>query len=69
VLWRDASLGLILQSLGLVPLLSAQETVALPLQAKGFSRPAAAELSSAALAELGLADHTAQLVGRLSALS
>jgi putative ABC transport system ATP-binding protein len=66
VLWRDASLGLILQNLALVPLLSAQETVALPLQAKGISRSEVAERSSDALAELGLADHTEQLVGRLS---
>jgi putative ABC transport system ATP-binding protein len=66
VLWRDASLGLILQNLALVPLLSAQETVALPLQAKGIARSEVAERSSAALAGLGLADHTEQLVGRLS---
>lgn len=66
VLWRDASLGLILQNLALVPLLSAQETVALPLQAKGIARSEVAERSAAALAALGLADHTAQLVGQLS---
>jgi putative ABC transport system ATP-binding protein len=66
VLWRDASVGLILQNLALVPLLSAQETVALPLQAKGVPRAEIAERSSAALGTLGLADHTAQLVGRLS---
>jgi putative ABC transport system ATP-binding protein len=66
VLWRDASVGLILQNLALVPLLSAQETVALPLQAKGVPRAEIAARSSAALGTLGLADHTAQLVGRLS---
>jgi len=64
--WRDASLGLILQNLCLVPLLSAQETVALPLQASGIPKAEVAERSLAALDALGLADHTAQLVGDLS---
>lgn len=66
VLWRDTSLGLILQNLALVPVLSAQETVALPLQAKGFPRAEVEERSAAALEVLGLADHGAQLVGYLS---
>lgn len=66
VLWRDASLGLILQNLALVPLLSAQETVALPLQAKGLPRSEVADRSAAALEVLGLGEHTAQLVGQLS---
>jgi putative ABC transport system ATP-binding protein len=64
--WRDASLGLILQNLCLVPLLSAQETVALPLQASGTPRAEVAERSLAALAALGLDEHAAQLVGDLS---
>jgi putative ABC transport system ATP-binding protein len=64
--WRDASLGLILQNLCLVPLLSAQETVALPLQATGTPRAEVAARSLAALEALGLADHAAQLVGDLS---
>ena len=64
--WRDASVGLILQNLCLVPLLSAQETVALPLQASGTTRNEVAERSLAALEALGLGDHAAQLVGDLS---
>ena len=66
VLWRDASLGLILQNLALVPVLSAQETVALPLQAKGLPKADVAERSAEALEVLGLAEHVAQLVGHLS---
>lgn len=66
VLWRDASLGLILQNLALAPMLSAQETVALPLQAKALPKAEVAERSAAALEVLGLADHAAQLVGHLS---
>lgn len=66
VLWRDASLGLILQNLALVPVLSAQETVALPLQARGIPKTEVAERSAAALDALGLAEHTGQLVGHLS---
>jgi putative ABC transport system ATP-binding protein len=64
--WRDASVGLILQNLCLVPLLSAHETVALPLQASGTPRTEVAQRALAALEALGLADHTAQLVGDLS---
>lgn len=66
VLWRDTSLGLILQNLALVPVLSAQETVALPLQAKGFPKAEVEERSAAALEVLGLGEHGAQLVGQLS---
>ncbi|HTX11926.1 MAG TPA: ATP-binding cassette domain-containing protein [Solirubrobacteraceae bacterium] len=66
VLWRDASVGIVFQNLCLVPLLSAQETVALPLQAKGISKREVAERSAAALTVLGLGEHTAQLVGELS---
>jgi putative ABC transport system ATP-binding protein len=66
VLWRDTSAGLILQNLALVPLLTAQETVALPLQAKGISRSVVETRSAAALSVLGLAEHAAQQVGDLS---
>jgi ABC-type lipoprotein export system ATPase subunit len=65
-LWRDASVGLIFQNLCLVPFLSAQETVALPLQAKGTPSGEVAERSAAALCEVGLGEHMAQLVGDLS---
>jgi putative ABC transport system ATP-binding protein len=66
VLWKEASVGLIFQNLCLVPFLTAQETVALPLQAKGVARAEVADRSTAALSALGLADHAAQLVGDLS---
>jgi putative ABC transport system ATP-binding protein len=66
VLWREAAVGLVFQNLCLVPLLTAQETVALPLQATGLSKPEVADRSIAALSALGLADHAAQLVGDLS---
>jgi len=66
VLWRDASAGLIFQNLCLVALLSAEETVALPLQAKGTPRAEAARAAAAVLAKLGLTDHAAQQVGALS---
>ena len=66
VLWRDCSLGLILQNLALVPLLSAQETVALPLQARRVPKSEVAARSADALRVLGLGEHGAQLVGQLS---
>jgi len=66
MLWRDASVGLILQNLALVPVLSAQETVALPLQARGIPRREIEQRSADALEALGLGEHTAQLVAHLS---
>lgn len=66
VLWREASVGLVFQNLCLVPVLTAQETVALPLQAKGLSKPEIADRSIDGLSDLGLAEHAAQLVGDLS---
>jgi putative ABC transport system ATP-binding protein len=66
VLWRDASAAIIFQNLGLVPVLSAQETVALPLQLRDLTKLEVAERSMSALATLGLAGHAAQLVGDLS---
>jgi ABC-type lipoprotein export system ATPase subunit len=65
--WRDAHTGIILQNLCLVPMLSAGETVALPLQTTGgASRTEITERAEAALERLGLADHVSQLVGTLS---
>lgn len=66
VLWRDASVGIVLQNLCLVPLLSAQETVALSMQAQGLPRHEVAGRTTATLERLGLGDHTAHLVGDLS---
>jgi putative ABC transport system ATP-binding protein len=64
--WRDAAAGIILQNLCLVGLLSAQETVALPLQAKGLPKSEVGERAAAALELLGLGEHAAQLVSDLS---
>lgn len=66
VLWKEASVGLVFQNLCLVPLLTAQETVALPLQAKGLSKAEVSDRSVDALSALGLAEHASQLVGDLS---
>jgi putative ABC transport system ATP-binding protein len=64
--WREVAMGLIFQNLCLVPMLSSEETVALPLQARGIGRDEVSERSLAALDALGLADHHAQLVKHLS---
>jgi putative ABC transport system ATP-binding protein len=66
VLWRETAAGLIFQNLCLVPLLTAMETVALPLQGQAVSRPEVRRRSMSALAALGLADHADQLVDDLS---
>jgi putative ABC transport system ATP-binding protein len=65
--WRDAQTGIVLQNLCLVPMLSASETVALPMQsAGGAGRAEITARALAALERLGLADHASQLVGTLS---
>ena len=65
--WRDVRTGIILQNLCLVPMLSAAETVSLPLQSAGTtSRAEIGGRSLDALERLGLADHATQLVGTLS---
>jgi len=66
MLWREASVALILQNLALVPVLSAQETVALPLQARGMRRGEIERRSAGALEALGLGARAAQLVAHLS---
>jgi putative ABC transport system ATP-binding protein len=65
--WRDARTGIVMQNLCLVPMLSAAETVALPLQSEGAaSRAEIIARALGALERLGLADHASQLVGTLS---
>lgn len=65
--WRDAQTGIVLQNLCLVPMLSAAETVALPMQsAGGVERAQIAARAHAMLERLGLAAHASQLVGTLS---
>ncbi len=66
VAWRETVTGIILQNLCLVPMLSAEETVGLPLQSRGVPRAEVKRRALAALDQLGLADHAAQLVGTLS---
>jgi putative ABC transport system ATP-binding protein len=66
VLWRDAAVGLVFQNLCLVPLLTAQETIALPLQAEGTPKEEVAKRSAAGLSVLGLGEHGPQLVSQLS---
>lgn len=65
-LWRHAAVALILQHLGLLPVLSAHETVALPLQARGLPRVEVAERADRVLAALGLGEHGRQLINELS---
>lgn len=66
VLWKDAAVGLVFQNLCLLPLLSAQETVSLPLQARGLPKAEIGAATTAVLTALGLEMHAAQLVGELS---
>ncbi|MGL5985339.1 MAG: ABC transporter ATP-binding protein [Burkholderiales bacterium] len=54
---RNAKIGFVFQNFNLVPVLSAQENVALPLQIRGMAAPQANQLAADALAEVGLADH------------
>jgi ABC-type lipoprotein export system ATPase subunit len=64
--WREISTGIVFQNLCLVPMLSAEETVAIPMQARGLPRAEIARRATEALERLGLADHVGQLVGTLS---
>jgi putative ABC transport system ATP-binding protein len=66
VLWRESSVGIVFQNLCLIGLLTASETVALPLQARGLPRGEVAAAAAAALSGLGLADHERQLIVELS---
>jgi putative ABC transport system ATP-binding protein len=61
-----AALGLILQHHHLPGMLTAQEAVGLPLQARGVDRSEVAERSELILAALGLGDQTHQLIWELS---
>jgi ABC-type lipoprotein export system ATPase subunit len=61
-----AAVGLILQHHHLPGMLTAQEAVALPLQARGVDRSEVAERSELILAALGLGDQAHQLIWELS---
>lgn len=58
--------GLVLQTHGLVQGLTAEENVALPLQARGVDRDTAARRCAQALADVGLTRHAGRLVDELS---
>lgn len=58
--------GLVLQSHGLVSGLTAEENVALPLQARRVDRAEVATRTARALADVGLEKHAARLVDELS---
>ena len=64
--WRDAPTGIVFQNLCLVPMLSAEETVALPLQSEGMTSAESRAAARGTLDSLGLADQFGQLVGTLS---
>ncbi|MDA8207677.1 MAG: ATP-binding cassette domain-containing protein, partial [Actinomycetota bacterium] len=61
-----ASIGVILQTYGLMPFLTAEENVALPMQARRMPRAAIEEAASTALEEVGLAGTRHRLVSELS---
>jgi putative ABC transport system ATP-binding protein len=61
---RRVQIGFVFQSFNLVPSLTAQQNVALPLRLAGH-RPARAEITSV-LAKLGLADRAGHRPGQLS---
>jgi putative ABC transport system ATP-binding protein len=61
---RRVQIGFVFQSFNLVPSLTAQQNVALPLRLAGH-RPARAEITSV-LARLGLADRAGHRPGQLS---
>jgi putative ABC transport system ATP-binding protein len=61
---RRAQIGFVFQSFNLVPSLTAQQNVALPLRLAGH-RPARAEITSV-LAKLGLAERAGHRPGQLS---
>ena len=65
-LWKDPRVSLVLQNPRLMPVLSAFETVTLPLLARRLDPDDVAERGEEALTALGLGDHRAQLVCDLS---
>ncbi|TFW27501.1 ABC transporter ATP-binding protein [Massilia horti] len=70
-LLRASTVGLVFQSFSLVPVLTAQDNVLLPLQLRarltGAERKAAAEQAAELLARLGLASHVRHYPARLDA--
>jgi putative ABC transport system ATP-binding protein len=63
---RRTSLGFVFQFFNLVPVLSAQENVAMPLILDGVSRAEALKRANEALAQVGLADRSTHRPSELS---
>lgn len=64
--FRGRRIGFVFQSFNLVPVLSALENVALPLQIQGVDKAAALARARAGLEEVGLAEFTATRPDKLS---
>lgn len=64
--FRGRRIGFVFQSFNLVPVISAVENVALPLQIQGESKAAALERAQAVLREVGLAEFAATRPDKLS---
>jgi putative ABC transport system ATP-binding protein len=64
--FRSRRIGFVFQSFNLVPVISALENVALPLQIQGVNKAEALERAHAGLAEVGLANFTAARPDKLS---
>jgi putative ABC transport system ATP-binding protein len=63
---RRNSLGFVFQFFNLIPVLSAQENVAIPLILDGVSRPEALKRANEALARVGMADRSTHRPSELS---
>jgi putative ABC transport system ATP-binding protein len=66
LLWKEASVAIILQNLALVSLLTTAETISLPLQAAGLPKHAVQAATATALANLGLSEQASQMIQDLS---
>lgn len=64
--FRGRRIGFVFQNFNLVPVLSALENVALPLQIQGMAKAEARARAQTGLAEVGLADFAAARPDRLS---
>jgi putative ABC transport system ATP-binding protein len=65
-LYRRRSVGFVFQAFNLIPTLTVEENVRLPLELTGVDGAAARDRVAALLAEVGLADRTAAFPERLS---
>jgi putative ABC transport system ATP-binding protein len=65
-LFRRDHIGFVFQFFNLIPTLTVEENLMLPLELKGKVRPAERQAALALLAEVGLADRSASFPDRLS---